>query len=392
MKRILIANKFYYNRGGDCVISIALEKLLKEKGHKVAFFSMQHPNNFDCPWNEYFPSYIDFQSHKIINIAKSINRLYHDHEVKKKFKKLIHAFKPDIVHLNNIHSQLSPIIGEIAHKENIKVIWTLHDYKLICPSYSCLRNGKPCELCVSNGINNVLYKKCMKNSLPASALAYIESCYWHRARLNNNTDLFIAPSTFMKNMMIKGGFPATKIRVLSNFTNRDLPTSTIGKENFYCYVGRLSTEKGVKTLIKVAKQLPYHLKIIGDGPLKDELLDEKSDNIEFVGFKEWNEFRQIVGQAKFVIMPSECYENNPLSVIEALSLGTPVLGANIGGIPELINEQNGMLFEAGNADDMREKIEHMFDKVFNYTDICTAAREKYSAESYYRKLIEIYEQ
>ena len=389
--KILIANKFYYNRGGDCIASIALEKLLKEKGHNVAFFSMQHPMNLSSPWESYFPSEVDFQSAGLTKKIHAALRIFHSSEVVRNFSNLLETFHPDIVHLNNIHSQISPVIGEIAHKHNIKVIWTLHDKKLICPTYSCLRNGKPCELCFTQNRLAVIKHKCMKNSYAASVLSYLEALVWNKNRLMEQTNSFIAPSEFLKSLMIKGGFPETQIKVLPHFSDRDFSIPETNKQNYYCYVGRLSEEKGVTTLVKVAKELPYKLVIIGEGPLKQQL-QQYNQNIDFVGFKEWNEMQDIIAKAKFLISPSECYEVFGLSNIEALSLGTPVLGANIGGIPELINEHNGMLFEAGNAVDMREKIEQMFSNTYNYTDICTAAREKYSAESYYRKLIEIYEQ
>ena len=389
--RVLIANKFYYNRGGDCIASIALETLLRERGHEVAFFSMAHPHNFQSEWTSFFPSQVDFQAKGICNKIKAANRIFFSPEVEEKFTLLLRTFKPDIVHLNNIHSQLSPLIGEIAHKQGIKVIWTLHDYKLVCPNYTCLRNGAVCEDCIHNGLSNVWKHRCMKDSLAASMLAYLEATVWNKKRLINNTNHFIAPSSFLAAKMIEGGFPKTKVSVISNYSNRTLATKIPCKKDYYCYIGRLSEEKGLKTLIRVAKQLPFKLFIVGTGPLKEELRSHH-DNIILVGHKEWQELETIIAEARFLIIPSEWYENNPLSVIEALSLGTPVLGANIGGIPELINEHNGMLFEAGNANDMREKIEQMFNQTYNYTDICTAAREKYSAESYYRKLIEIYEQ
>ena len=188
--KILIANKFYYNRGGDCVASLALEKLLKEKGHEVAFFSMQYPLNYHSRWEQYFPSTIDFQTKKLTGKIAAATRMFYSAEVKKKFVALLNDFKPDVVHLNNIHSQLSPLIGEIAHNNGIKVIWTLHDYKLLCPRYDCLRNGKTvCEDCFVDK-TNVLKNKCMKNSLFASYIAYKEAMCWTRERLEACTDAF----------------------------------------------------------------------------------------------------------------------------------------------------------------------------------------------------------
>lgn len=387
--KILIANKFYYNRGGDCIAAMALEELLKAKGHDVAFFSMQYPQNFPSEWEQYFPSEVRFDG-GLADKLKAACRIFSSNEVKRKFERLADTFKPDVLHMNNVHSYLSPLIGELAHRKGIKVVWTLHDYKLVCPSYSCLRKGEPCTLCIDRGVSNVLTKKCMKGSLPASVVAFLEACYWNKGRLNKNTDCFISPSRFLAQKMIEGEFPKEKIKVVSNFSGREMPREIYEKEDYYCYVGRLSQEKGVETLIEAARKLPYKLVVVGTGPLKDRLTHE-SDNVRFVGFKEWDELKALLGKAKFMVIPSEWYENNPISVIESLCLGTPVLGADIGGIPELIGEGNGMLFRAGDEEDLREKIRLMFNKTFNYNDICARARKTYSAENYYNKIIDIYE-
>lgn len=387
---ILIANKFYYNRGGDCIASIALEQLLKAKGHRVAFFSMQHPQNFPSEWSEFFPSNVDFQAGGISSKLKAAGRIFGAGEVRSRFLKLVDRFKPDVLHLNNIHSQLSPVIGELAHQKGIKVVWTLHDYKLVCPNYICLKSGKPCEECLQWGAFPALRNRCMKGSLPASLLAFMESVYWNRERLINNTDYFVAPSSFMKQIMVRGGFPKAQVKVIPNFMNRDFSGKSETKSDYYCYVGRLSGEKGVQTLLDAAKELPYRLFIVGTGPLKDSLPDT-CGHIRFLGFKEWNELKPIVSRARFVVVPSEWYENNPFSVIETHCLGTPVLGANIGGIPELIDAPaNGMLFEPGNKEELKTKIETMYNASFDYDNISTQAIRRFSAETYYDEIIKLY--
>ena len=389
--KILIANKFYYNRGGDCVASLALEKLLKEKGHEVAFFSMQYPLNYHSRWEQYFPSTIDFQTKKLTGKIAAATRMFYSAEVKKKFVALLNDFKPDVVHLNNIHSQLSPLIGEIAHNNGIKVIWTLHDYKLVCPNYTCLKKGQTCESCVfTRHTHYVLRDKCMKNSYLVSLLAYFESLVWNKKRLIKNTDYFVAPSRFLANLMCKGGFPNSRIKIIPNFTNRNYPQVTT-KSSYYCYVGRLSEEKGLQTLIRVARELPYKLIIIGSGPMQNKF--SNTDNIDFVGFKEWNEMVPILQKSRFIVVPSEWYEVFGLVSIEAQCLGTPVLGANIGGIPETINiPQNGLLFESRNAEDLREKIIQMYQTSFDYQQISKDAQERFSADRYYDEIIKLYEQ
>lgn len=393
--KILLANKFYYRRGGDCIYMLNLEKLLKAHGHEVAVFAMDYPENLDTPWKKYFP--------KNMSKLMAFTRPFGAHEVKSKFKKLLDDFKPDVVHLNNVHTQLSPVIAELAHQRGIKVVWTLHDYKLLCPRYDCLKNGKTiCETCFSGDKKACLDNKCMKGSKLASFIGYKEAVTWNRERLEASTDVFICPSQFMANKMVQGGFSKSKMQTLCNFIDVEkckfsstddtdytddvelLPK----KEDYYCFIGRLSHEKGAKTLIEAANQLPYKLLIIGGGPLIEELKSVAHTDIKFVGFKQWDDIKQLVGKARFSVIPSEWYENNPLSVIEAQCLGTPVLGANIGGIPELTD----YTFSSGNIADLILKIEKMWNSKLDYQQIASDAQHRYDAETYYDKLINIYKQ
>lgn len=388
--KILLANKFYYRRGGDCVCTLNLEELLKAYGHEVAIFAMQHPKNLPTPWSNYFPSEISFKPG--LGMMEAFLRPFGTNEVKRKFNALLDDFRPDIVHLNNIHSQLSPVIAELAHERGIRVVWTLHDYKLLCPRYDCRRNGETiCEVCFEDKYNVVKYR-CMKNSVVASLLAYREALKWNRERLEKYTDAFICPSRFMASKMAQGRFSKEKLHVLCNFidTNK-CSKDSYEKDSYYCYIGRLSHEKGVETLIEAANRFPHKLVVIGDGPLEEELKKRAKANIEFVGFKQWEEIKAIVGKAQFCVIPSEWYENNPLSVIEAQCLGTPVLGARIGGIPELIDEnETGMTFESQNVEDLKQKIQKMFDTTFDYESIAKRARELYNAENYYLQITNLY--
>lgn len=385
--RILLSNKFYYRRGGDCIYMLNLEQLLKSHSHDVAVFAMDYPENIETPWKQYFPQ----------NMSKlmAFTRPFGSAEVKAKFNRLLDDFKPEVVHLNNIHTHLSPIIAELAHNRGIKVVWTLHDYKLLCPRYDCLRNGNDiCELCFNGDKSSCKTYKCMKGSTLASLIGYKEATTWNRRRLEKCTDVFICPSKFMAQKMAQGGFNSKKLVSLCNFIDIDkCKKDTYEKENYYCYVGRLSHEKGVKTLIKAAQKLPYKLVIIGGGPLSDELKNETTNtNIEFVGYKQWDEIKEIVSKARFSVIPSEWYENNPLSVIEAQCLGTPVLGARIGGIPELIeNNVTGMTFESRNVNDLTSKLEAMWQHTFDYKEIALTSQKRYNSESYYQNILKIYQ-
>ncbi len=388
--KIILSNKFYYRRGGDCIYMLNLEQMLKAHGHEVAVFSMQHPDNLPSEWSRFFPSEVMFKPG--VGMIEAFMRPFGTKEVRNKFNSLINDFNPDVVHLNNIHSQLSPIIAEMAHKRSIRVVWTIHDQKLLCPRYDGLRNGKEfCNVCYKDK-SGVLKYRCMKNSMVASWLAFMEAKKWNRERLEYNTDVFLCPSHFMANRMQEGGFRKEKINVLCNFIDVEkCMRDSYEKSNYYCYIGRLSYEKGIKTLIEAAKQLPYKLIVIGGGPLENELKAKVKDNIKLVGFKEWPDIKELVGKARFSVIPSEVNENNPLSVIEAQCLGTPVLGARIGGIPELIEENvSGMTFTSSDVEDLKDKIQLMWDASFDYKKIAEDSQARYNAENYYNELMKIY--
>ena len=383
--RILLANKFYYRRGGDCIYMLNLEQLLKEHGHEVAVYSMNYPENLPSEWSKYWP--------KNMSNIDAMVRSFGSMQVKNGFKRLLNDFKPDVVHLNNIHTQLSPIIAKIAHEHGIKVVWTLHDTKLVCPCYTCMRDGHWCEECFHDKMA-VIKHRCMPGGFIGSTIGYLEAKKWNKEKLQKYTDLFLSPSQFMMDTVIRGGYDAEKFKVLCNFIDIDkVKNPSFDKKDYYVYLGRVNEVKGVRTLCKAASALSYKLVVIGGGELLSELQDQYKGitNIEFKGQMEWNDFRPIIERAKFMVIPSECSENNPLTVIESQSLGTPVLGARIGGIPELIEEGvSGMTFESGNVEDLKEKIQMMWNSSFDYKTIAENAVRRYSSEAYYGKLMEYY--
>src|SRR5574344_1825174 len=254
--KILLANKFYYRRGGDCIYTMNLEKMLREKGHEVAVYAMQYPENEKSEWLGYWPT----------NMTKldAFTRPFGTRQVVKRFSRLMDDFKPDVVHLNNIHTQLSPVIAELAHRRGIRVVWTLHDYKLLCPAYTLYSKGKPCEDCLNGAEPHCFKKRCVKDSALASFIAEREARRWNRPLLNDITDAFICPSAFMARKMQDGGFAAEKLHILHNFIDANKLTGEKPAAKMqYCYVGRLSVEKGVDTLLSVAAALPYPLIVLG---------------------------------------------------------------------------------------------------------------------------------
>ena len=394
-KRILLVNKFYYARGGDCVCTLNLERLLKSKGWEVAMYAMDYPENIESEWSKYFASEVSFAGgiKAKVNAAK---RLLGFGDIKASFTKILKDFRPDIVHLQNIHSYLSPILAKLAKDFGCRVVWTLHDYKLLCPSYSCLRDGKPCELCFKDK-SNVLKTRCMKCSLVASALAYAEALKWNRAWIEQYVDDFVCPSTFMAHKMKQGGFEESKLNVICNFVDpvklelfKNMPVDK--REQYYLYVGRLSKEKGVNTLLEVASKLPYKLKVAGGGPLAEEFKAKYSNNsnIEFLGHQKAEQVSELLAGAVVSVVPSEWYENNPLSVIESLCAGTPVIGARIGGVPELIKDGHGLVFESGNKLELADVINKAFSCEWNNEKIKANSLERFSPEKYFELIQKVY--
>ncbi|MBR5101515.1 MAG: glycosyltransferase [Muribaculaceae bacterium] len=397
-QRVLLVNKFYYPRGGDCVVTLNTQSLLESHGHDVAVFSMNYPENIESVYSSYFATEVDFGG-GIGAKLKAFKRTMGWGDVKKAFKRLLADFKPDVVHLHNIHSYLSPVLAEVAHKAGCRVVWTMHDYKLLCPSYSCLLGGKPCELCFAKK-SNVFKHRCMKGSAMASAIAWLEAVKWNRKRLERNVDAFICPSEFMAQKMKEGGFDASKLKVLCNFVDNDkmsrfeTPHQRNEGKPYYCYVGRLSHEKGVDTLLKAASALGYELRIAGDGPLGDEFRKdyESKQQIQFLGMCKLPEVYNLLAGARFSVIPSQWYENNPLSVIESLCTGTPVVGSRMGGIPELIHDNEGIVVPANDVGALREAIVKAWEEKWDYDAIGKNARTRFSSQAHYDALMKIYGQ
>lgn len=391
-KKVLIVTKFYYRRGGDCIYVLNLESLLRQEGHEVAVFAMDYPENIPSEWSRYWPSEVSFSGGVGAKIA-AVKRTLGRGDVRKRFAELLRDFRPDVVYLNNIHSYISPVVAQMARKAGAKVVWTLHDYKLLCPAYSCTRDGKPCELCFDKKFN-VVRTRCMKGSLAASGIAWLEAKKWNRRKLERLTDLFVCPSVFMASKMKQGGFDESKLLTLCNFIAPEMiehyrgidPSKAQG--DYYCYVGRLSSEKGVATLLEAASRLPYKLKVAGGGPLEAELRERYADygQIEFLGHISSDEVKSLLANARFSVMPSECYENNPLGVIESFCAGTPVVGAAIGGIPELITPQRGLTFRSGDVADLQRAISQAWDADFDRPSIQSEALADFSPRAYYQRL------
>ena len=408
--KILLVNKFLHPNGGSETYVFQLGKYLESIGHSVQYFGMEHPDRCVGNKSDSYTSNMDFHSCSGLSKISYAFRTIYSKEARKKIRIVLDDFKPDVVHINNFNYQLTPsIILEVMKwkKESsckCRILYTAHDFQLVCPNHQLFNpiDGKICEKCLRGGNRrffNCSKGKCIHASRIRSIIGSLEAYYWNTRGVYRNLDAVICPSKFMKEKLDTNPVLASKTVFLRNFKT-DSPDLSVDKSSlpglpkrYVLYFGRFSTEKGIGTLIKAIKMLPdIQFVLAGNGPLKDQV--DGISNIRDVGFLSGGILNTVIKNASFSVITSEWFENCPYSVIESLMLGTPVLGARIGGIPELIQDGGtGELFTSGDAQDLTEKIRNLWDdegRVKKYSDNCMTICFD-NVEDYTVKLMPIYE-
>lgn len=399
--RILQVNKYNYIRGGAEKYFIEISRELKELGHQVAIFSMKHPKNIPSDFEKYFVSRISFNEGGFKNKIIGPFRLLFSFTARRKFRRLVQDFRPDIIHIHNIYHQISPSILRVAKKRKIPVIMHLHDYKLVCPNYQLLAHNKICYRCLGGKYHNCLQQRCFKNSFWRSFLATIEMYLHHRLLkvYRKNIDLFIAPSQSMKDTVVKFGWPENKIKVLYNFSEKLQNNLMDSPGDYGLYFGRLSKEKGIDILLSALSlaNRKIKLKIIGSGPEEENLKKMVKDlklgsRVKFLGPKFGEELFLEVKKAQVIFIPSIWLENMPLTLLEAMMLKKVVIASNTGGLPELIKDgQTGFLFKRGDDQDLARVIDSLDEH--NLLQIGVQANllaEELSVGRHLSKLLQIY--
>ena len=402
--KVLMCNKFLFEDGGPERYILELSRMLEEHGNQVVYFAMQHSENIKTEYSKYFVCQVSLGNPKdgsLLEKMKAGLRIIYSAEAKRKMEKLISEQKPDLAHLHNIYHQISPSILPVLHEKGIPVVMSLHDYKLICPNYRLMTQGNICEKCNSTKYYQAVFHKCVKDSFSASLLNCLEM-YVHKFLkfYEKNVDLFISPSLFMKEKLSEFGFDKSKIVYLSPWVKEIKSTPSYTYSDFILYFGKIDKEKGVEILIKAMGKIKEgQLLIVGKGEEKNRLQNYVSqngiENVKFVGFMERLKLNELIRASRFVVLPSQWYENSPSTIYESFALGKPVIGSRIGGIPELIEDGiNGLLFEPANVEDLAEKIKYLYRHPLLAQKMGISARkkveEKYSEEGYYKKLFGIY--
>jgi len=400
-KSILSINTYNYRRGGSDVVFLEHDAMFRNRAWQTAVMTMHHPDNDASAWSKYFVDEIEFgREYGFLDKLLLAGKVIYSKEARQKLSALLDIFPADVAHLHCIYHHISPsVLVELKQRE-IPTVMTAHDLKLACPNYKMVNRTGICERCKNGNFTNVIRYRCVRDSFSVSTLIALESVIHILTGIyRKNLDRIVAPSIFMKDKLVEWGWDASRIVHIPNYVDvsRFSPNSNPG--DYFVYFGRLQLDKGVATAVKAAIKANVKLHVVGTGP--DEVFikaiaTKSLNNVVFHGYLQGELLSQIVGNARAAILPSEIYENAPLSILEAYATGRPVIGANIGGIPELIRDgETGALFKSGDVDELAgllvrfkempdSEVMEMGKMAYEYVS------EKFTAELYMNKMLALY--
>lgn len=392
-------NNFYYLRGGSERVFFDEERALRAAGHEVVPFSTNRVENEPASSASFFVEGRDLDQLSAVGKIRAVPAMIHSRVARKAFGRLLDEHRPDIVHCHNIYGTLTTSILLEAKRRDIPAVMTAHDAKLVCPSYLCLNHGEVCEACQGRRYRHCLQNRCHKNSLVASAIYTAESYYNKWLKRYDILKCVISPSRFLKGLLEKSGYPADWVAYLPNAVDVKAFAPQFSPGDYVLYAGRLSKEKGLLTLLQAINGTGVPLRVVGNGPLRAEVEQFVQQHsiplVQFEGYRSGEELASLYRNAAFLVLPSECYENAPMTLLEAFAYGKPVLGARIGGIPELIRPgETGELFEARNVEQLRTTLIQMWNDRPRLEERGRNARklveEQLSLDRHYEGLISIY--
>jgi glycosyltransferase involved in cell wall biosynthesis len=362
MPRLLSVNNYYYRRGGAESVFFEHNRLIAGAGWDVVPFSMQHAENEPSEWSSYFAATTDgaMEAAPLAKISRAMTAVY-SVDAARRIRRLIDSTRPHLGHAHNIYHHLSPSVLVELRRQSIPVVMTLHDLKLACPAYKMHTQGAVCEDCRGGALRNVVINRCIKDSIAMSALVWFESTVHKALNLYMSTvTKFVVPSRFFLAKFAEWGIDTRNFVHIPNFVDVDAHDAQQESGDAFVYFGRLSSEKGLATLIKAAAQARVRLRIVGTGPEESglrQLAGEVGADVDFTGYLTGASLQAAIASARAVVVPSEWYENAPLSVMEASASARAVIGAKIGGIPELIQEgETGFAFTSGSVDSLAETL------------------------------------
>lgn len=399
MKRtILNVSQNYHVRGGSDRYFFTLAELLQKHGHRVVPFTAASPNNESSEWENYFPRGADFEHPG----AGDLLRFLYSHDAVKSIRQLLKDTDLDLAHFHIYYGKLTASILEVLKRDGIPLIQTLHEYKLTCPVYSHLSNDEICEACEGKHFWRALPKRCNRGSLARTALSVTESYISKMLGAVKKFDHFISVSHFLRKKMISHGIPEDKISTVHNFVDVSDVTPNFSEGEYILYFGRVHRSKGILTLIEAAVPLTdVPIYIVGDGeaiPEVQQIIEKNGcKHIHLLGFKQGDELRELIQNSICTVLPSEWYENCPMSVLESYAYGKPVIGADIGGIPELIVDGvDGYLVPSGEQETLRDRLLWMSEHKDDAAEMGRIGRYKmeteFNADIHYERIMNVYRQ
>lgn len=394
--KVLFANKFFYLKGGAETVMFDEIDLMRQHQVDVVEFSMADPRNRPSMYASYFVSPKDYRSNSRARRLRSALSFIHSREAVDKISNLIRDQKPDLLHCHNIYHQLTPSIINAASRAGIPIVLTLHDYKVICPVYTRLSNGEVCTKCSDGRYETLLTQRCANGSVAQSGLLWAEARFHAAAGSYRRVDKFIAPSRFMRDAVVPL-LGESRVVYIPNGVDTTRIAPSREDKGFALYLGRLSPEKGVETLLRAhaADNAAWRLVVAGSGPLQGKLQSE-FPSVEFTGHLTGEDLETKLREASVIVVPSEWHENNPLSVLEAMAHGKPIVASDIGGLPELVRHgRTGLLFEPGNAQQLSSYVRILLGDPDLRRKLGNEARKiaetEYSLERHGAALLSLYE-
>lgn len=398
--RVLSVNKFYHINGGSERYMFSLNRLLEKYGHEIVPFSMSDRANEPSLFESCFVSGIDFfDSSSLSAKIRAAMRVIYSYEASRKIESLIAKVRPQIAHLHNIAHQLSPSILYPLARSGIPVVQTLHDYKLICPTYTMFTNNEVCERCLKGDFHNAALHRCNHDSLAASLVNVVEMYVHKMMRSYDKIDLFISPSRFLRNKMIEAGVAPERVEHIPNFIDLERHIPRYDHDGYLLFFGQLTSVKGLDILLEAMRHLPdVKLIVAGRGEQQKKfmtIVSRHNLNVSFVGFQSGQKLQELIRGSMAVIVPSRWYENQPYAVVEAFAYGKPVIGTQLGGIAELIDDGvNGLLFKPDDPADLADKLRRVLENPGDLSQMGHAARMKaercFNPGNHYDRIVEIY--
>jgi glycosyltransferase involved in cell wall biosynthesis len=396
--RVLVANNYFYLRGGCERVMLNDIQLLSRHGIDVIPFAAADPQNLETPYSSYFVPGADIRAtNPLRQIGAAADAIY-CRRTADAFGRMLKETKPDVIHCHNVYGRLSTSILGVAKQHKIPVVLTVHDYKVVCPSYLMLKNGKPCSACIDGGYYRCAVNRCHKDQAAAS-IVYALEAYW--ARLNGSygaVSAFLSPSKFIAGLLKQSGIGDERVIYHPNCVEpNDYAPSYRGQ--YVLSVGRLSHEKGLPTMLEAMVGTNIPVRIAGSGPMEAklrELARKDGDSIVLEGHCSGEKLAELYRNAAFVVVPSEWYENAPMSILESFAYGKPVIGTRIGGIPELISEgEHGYLVDPGSPEQLKAMVTRLWHDRSAQSEMGRNARRlietKFAQHTRKDSLLKIYE-